>query len=51
MRSASYLSDISINTVSKLLVDAGKFSAGFHDAKVRKVKAKHVRVHSALIRD
>ncbi len=51
MRSASHLSDISINTVSKLLVDAGKFSAGFHDAKVRKVKAKHVRVHSALIRD
>jgi DNA-binding CsgD family transcriptional regulator len=33
MRSVSRLTDTSINTVSKLLVDAGRFCAGFHDAK------------------
>lgn len=44
MRSISRLADVSINTVSKLLVDAGRFCAGFHDAKVRNVKAKRVQV-------
>lgn len=44
MRSISRLTDTSINTVSKLLVDAGQFCAGFHDAKVRGVKAKRVQV-------
>jgi transposase-like protein len=44
MRSVSRLADVSINTVSKLLVDAGRFCAGFHDAKVRNVKAKRVQV-------
>jgi len=44
MRSISRLCDVSINTVSKLLVDAGRFCAGFHDAKVRSVKAKRVQV-------
>jgi IS1 family transposase len=44
MRSISRLADVSINTVSKLLVDAGRFCAGFHDAKVRDVKAKRVQV-------
>jgi IS1 family transposase len=44
MRSASRLADVSINTVSKLLVDAGKFCAGYHDAKVRGVKARRVQV-------
>lgn len=44
MRSVSRLCDVSINTVAKLLVDAGRFSAGFHDAKVRGVKAKRVQV-------
>jgi IS1 family transposase len=44
MRSVSRLCDVSINTVSKLLVDAGRFCAGFHDAKVRGVKAKRVQV-------
>lgn len=44
MRSVSRLADVSINTVSKLLVDAGRFCAGFHDAKVRKVKAQRVQV-------
>ena len=31
MRSASRLADVSINTVSKLLEDYGRFGAGFHD--------------------
>ena len=44
MRSVSRLSDTSINTVSKLLEDAGRFCAGFHDVKVRDVKAKRVQV-------
>lgn len=44
MRSVSRLTDVSINTVSKLLVDAGKFCAGFHEDKVRNVKAKRVQV-------
>jgi lambda repressor-like predicted transcriptional regulator len=44
MRSVSRLADVSINTVSKLLEDAGQFCAGFHDAKVRNVKAKRVQV-------
>lgn len=44
MRSISRLSDVSINTVSKLLVDAGKACAAFHDDKVRNVKARRVQV-------
>jgi transposase-like protein len=32
MRSVSRLADVSINTVSKLLEDAGRFCAGFHHA-------------------
>jgi IS1 family transposase len=44
MRSVSRLADVSINTVSKLLVEAGKFCAGYHDANVRNVKAKRVQV-------
>lgn len=44
MRSVSRLTDTSINTVAKLLIDAGRFCSGFHDAKVRGVKAKRVQV-------
>ena len=44
MRSISRVADVSINTVSKLLVDAGKACAAFHDEKVRGVKAKRVQV-------
>ncbi len=40
MRSISRVADVSINTVAKLLVDAGKACAAFHDAKVRGVKAR-----------
>jgi len=35
MRSISRVADVSINTVAKLLVDAGKACAAFHDEKVR----------------
>jgi IS1 family transposase len=44
MRSISRVADVSINTVSKLLVDAGKACAAFHDEKVRGVKARRVEV-------
>src|ERR1700685_890707 len=44
MRSISRVADVSINTVSKLLVDAGRACAGFHDAKVRGVTAKRIQV-------
>src|ERR1039458_4468139 len=44
MRSISRVADVSINTVSKLLVDAGKACAAFHDEKVRGVKSRRVQV-------
>lgn len=44
MRSLSRLADVSINTVSKLLVEAGEFCARYHDVHVRNVKAKRVQV-------
>jgi transposase-like protein len=44
MRSISRVADVSINTVSKLLVDAGKACSAFHDEKVRGVKARRVQV-------
>lgn len=44
MRSISRVADVSINTVSKLLVDAGKACATFHDEHVRGVKARRVQV-------
>ena len=44
MRAVSRLTDVSINTVSKLLVDAGRLCAAFHDDQVRGVKARRVQV-------
>ena len=44
MRSISRVADVSINTVAKLLIDAGKACSAFHDEKVRGVKAKRVQV-------
>ena len=44
MRSISRVADVCINTVAKLLVDAGKACAAFHDEKVRGVKARRVQV-------
>lgn len=43
MRSISRLADVSINTVSKLLVDAGKFCAQLHDREVRNVNSKRIQ--------
>src|SRR5690349_15221594 len=43
LRSISRVCDVSINTVTKLLVDAGCVCAAFHDAKVQGVKAKRVQ--------
>ena len=43
MRSVSRLTDVSINTVAKLLADAGEACAAFHDETVRNVKAKRIQ--------
>lgn len=43
MRSIARTADVSINTVSKLLVDAGTACAAFHDEHVRGVKAQRVQ--------
>lgn len=44
MRSISRVCDVSINTVAKILVDAGRVCMAFHDEKVRGVTAKRVQV-------
>lgn len=43
MRSTSRIADVSINTVSKLLVDAGNACAKFHDETVRGVKSERIQ--------
>jgi IS1 family transposase len=43
MRSISRVQDVSINTVTKLLVDAGTACAAFHHDAVRNVKAKKIQ--------
>jgi IS1 family transposase len=43
MRSISRVADVSINTVSKLLVDAGLVCIDLHDEMVRDVKASRVQ--------
>lgn len=42
MRSISRVADVSINTVSKLLIDAGLACVAFHDETVRSVKASRI---------
>src|SRR5688572_9296987 len=44
MRAIARMVDVSINTVSKLLVDAGKACAAFHDDNVRDVQTRRVQV-------
>jgi len=44
MRSISRVCDVSINTVGKLLEDAGKICMAFHDEKVRHVQSKRVQM-------
>ncbi len=43
MRSISRTVGVSINTVTKLLVEAGEACATYHDENVRNVKANHVQ--------
>ena len=43
MRSVSRITGVSINTVSKLLIDAGLACAAFHDKTVRGVSAKSIQ--------
>lgn len=43
MRSISRVADVSINTVAKLLAEAGEACEAFHDETVRGVKAKRVQ--------
>lgn len=43
IRATSRIADVSKNTVTKLLEDAGKTCAAYHDANVRDVQAKHVQ--------
>jgi hypothetical protein len=43
MRSITRVADVSLNTVTKLLIDAGKACAAFHDDHVRNVKATKVQ--------
>lgn len=43
MRSISRVADVSINTVSKLLVEAGEAALALHDEHVRGVKASRVQ--------
>ena len=43
MRSISRVADVSINTVAKILADAGAACEAFHDQTVRGVKAKRVQ--------
>src|SRR5688572_7646215 len=43
LRAISRMADVSINTVTKLLVDAGQACIAFHDANVVGVKATRVQ--------
>jgi IS1 family transposase len=43
MRSISRVCDVSLNTVTKLLIDAGHACAEFHDKTVRNVTAKSIQ--------
>jgi uncharacterized protein YerC len=43
MRSISRVADVSINTVSKLLVEAGEACFAIHDELVRDVKSERVQ--------
>lgn len=43
MRAVSRVADVSINTVTKLLVDAGLACVAFHDKTVRNVKSERIQ--------
>lgn len=43
LRSISRIADVSINTVTKLLIDAGTVAAAYHDQNVRVLQSKRVQ--------
>ena len=43
MRSISRVADVSLNTVTKFLIDAGKVCAAYHDEHVRGVRATRIQ--------
>jgi IS1 family transposase len=43
LRSISRVCDVSVNTVTKLLVDAGTVAGAYHDQHVRRVQSKRVQ--------
>lgn len=43
LRATSRLADVSVNTVTKLLVDLGVACADYHDANVRKVRVRRLQ--------
>jgi transposase-like protein len=42
LRSISRVADVSINTVTKLLIDAGTVAAAYHDQNVRSLQSKRL---------
>ena len=48
MRSISRITDVSINTVSKLLVEAGWACLAIHDQEVRNVRSKRIAKIDAM---
>jgi transposase len=44
MRSASRIADISINTVTKLLIDAGKVCSDYQDQALRNLPCKWLQL-------
>ena len=44
MRSVARITGVSINTVAKLLVDAGNACADYHNKAVRNIRARRVQV-------
>ena len=43
MRATSRVAEISINTVAKLMIEAGEACAAYHDESVRNVEARKVQ--------
>ena len=43
MRATSRIADVSINTVTKLMIDAGRACAAYHDETVRDVEARRIQ--------
>ena len=44
LRATSRIAKTSINSVTKLLVEAGEACAAYHDETIRRVRAKHIQV-------